>query len=118
MTTNHQETRMGSTDDVAFLDTPSVIARLRAIRQAQKLSVRAVSDATGYDYNTCKNIDLGKRQELPYSYLIAMCRALGVDPRELITVGTLEFCVTCSSSPPPGFTCDECGTSTPRTASA
>lgn len=89
-----------------------VIAKLRALRQIQKVSARQLADqvtALGYEVSgsVIANYESGKKATLPVDFLVLAAKALGTTAEALLTEPVR--CPSCMGEPPAGFTCNTCG---------
>lgn len=93
--------------------TAAVVAELRSLRQAQKVSAQQLADRMtelGYPIqrSVIANCESGRRSEISVDHLAIAARALGVDAATLLRRVTAP-CPHCNGQPPAGFTCNTCG---------
>lgn len=63
------------------------------------------------DYSTLRRVERGERR-VDVDDLAALASVLGVTTAQLLEPPT--GCATCHGTPPPGFACTECGTTTTK----
>lgn len=69
-----------------ILSSAQVIARIRAIRQAKGMSAQQLADASGcLSRSAIANLESGRRDTLTLDEAAALCDALGVDLRVVIS---------------------------------
>lgn len=95
----------------------NVAANLVRLRTERRLSVRQLSTALGQmgrpvTASGITRIEKLKRR-VDVDDLVALATALSVTPAQLLDPPT--GCGTCHGTPPPGFACTECGTTTKET---
>jgi transcriptional regulator with XRE-family HTH domain len=100
-------------DTSALPISAKVIEKLRAARQANSVSARALAEAmteAGYPIqrSVIANLESGRRAEMSVDHLVIAARALGIDPAILLRAITAP-CLSCQGKPPAGFTCNTCG---------
>lgn len=72
--------------------------------------IRRVVELGRYmDYAALRRVERGERR-VDADDLVALATALGVTPAQLLEPPT--DCHICHGTPPPGFACTECGTTT------
>lgn len=92
-----------------------VIAKLRALRQIQKVSAQELAErmsAAGYPIkrSVIANLESGRREEVSVDHLVAAAQALGTTAAAILN-GPMPVCPICENEPPAGFTCNTCGAS-------
>ena len=94
----------------------AVAQNVRRIRGLRGASIYALSDTLrelGRSISPDAVSKLEKQQrQVTVDDLAALAAALNVTPTQLLDPPT--GCGTCHGTPPPGFTCDECGTTTTK----
>jgi hypothetical protein len=91
-----------------------VVARVKTLRKARGLTQGHLAGAlTAAGYPTQWALIEHRPQAaltIDQTYVVAL--TLGLSLQELVDSALREVCVTCSGAPPPGFTCNRCGTVT------
>jgi transcriptional regulator with XRE-family HTH domain len=92
--------------------TADVVARIRAYRKARGMSARQLAEAitaAGFPISRAvlANQENGRVETIPVDQLAAAAQVFGLFISELFEGGP---CPTCGDAPPPGFTCNSCGT--------
>jgi transcriptional regulator with XRE-family HTH domain len=94
-----------------------VAENVKRLRVQRGMSIYALSDAlsqAGRPIAASAVARLEKQQrQVTVDDLTALATALSVTPARLLEPPT--DCVTCHGTPPPGFACTECGTTTKET---
>jgi transcriptional regulator with XRE-family HTH domain len=67
-----------------FLSEDLVIARLKALRRAQKMSQAELAERSGVSPHVLANLDSARRQSLGLDEAVRICEALGVDLRVVL----------------------------------
>jgi transcriptional regulator with XRE-family HTH domain len=93
--------------------TARVAGRIRRLRKSRGIiGEQMVRDLETYGVkwarSTLVNLETGRRDALSVDELVAFAAALGVEPVDLLS--PQSDCAKCGGSPPPGFTCNACGT--------
>lgn len=87
-------------------ETCAVFGRyMRHLRTGAGLSLRSLSGKCGVQQDALQRAEHGKTVTLPNAVRIAA--ALGVPLASMLEPPSCESCL---GMPPPGFTCNECGT--------
>lgn len=68
-----------------ILTSQQLIARLRDLRRIQGKSTQKIADLTGIQRATLVNLELGRRASISLDEAAAICGALGVDLRVLLS---------------------------------
>lgn len=68
-----------------ILSSSDLIQRLRGIRQAQRKSAQDIANATGLPHATIANLETGRRKSITVNEAAAICSALGVDLRVVLS---------------------------------
>jgi transcriptional regulator with XRE-family HTH domain len=89
-----------------------VIAKLRTLRQLQKMSAQKLADEVttlGFPISrsVIANWENGKRQTIPVDFLVVAAKALGTTGEAILNEPVL--CPHCKGEPPSGFVCKTCG---------
>lgn len=90
-----------------------VIAKLRELRQIQKVSAQMLAERMtelGYPVPrvVISNLENGRRAEVSIDHVVYAARALGTTVTALLEEPVA--CPQCKGEPPVGFTCNTCGT--------
>lgn len=96
--------------------THVAIQRIREIRKRRNMAVAELVERmaeAGYkaDRTLIAHAERGARREISVDWLMAAAEALSVPPASLLNKPS---CGRCHDAPPPGFSCTDCGTITPR----
>lgn len=102
---------------VAYGSTGQAVARnVKRLREQRGMSIYSLSEAldrAGRPIMPSAIAKLEKQQrQVAVDDLVALAAALNVTPLQLLDPPT--GCGICRGTPPPGFTCTECGTTTPK----
>jgi len=96
----------------------TVAQNVKRIRQQRGMTTYALSDAlvhAGRPITASGIVRLEKQQrQVTVDDLAALASALGVTPAQILDPPT--DCRVCHGTPPPGFACTECGTTTKETS--
>lgn len=104
-----QQNRVGPVGD----QVRSNITRLVEERYASRADLirRVIALGRHMDQLALRRIERGERR-VDADDLVALATALGVTPAQLLEPPT--DCRVCQGTPPPGFACTECGTTTTK----
>lgn len=68
-----------------ILSSSEVIRRLRDLRRAKGMSAQDVANVTGISRSTIANMEIGRKVSLDVDEAAAICSALGVDLRVVLS---------------------------------
>lgn len=95
----------------------TVAENVKRIREQRRMSIYALSDALGRVGRAILPSAIAKvekqQRQVTVDDLVALAAALGITAAQLLNPPT--GCSTCQGTPPPGFACTECGTTTKET---
>jgi transcriptional regulator with XRE-family HTH domain len=92
-----------------------VIAKLRALRQIQKVSAQKLADrvsALGFPVSreVIANWESGKKATICVDFVVLAAKALDTTAEAILNEPVL--CPSCKGETPAGFTCNTCGAAT------
>jgi transcriptional regulator with XRE-family HTH domain len=68
-----------------ILGTTELVQRLRGLRKAAGLSAQDIADITGIPRSILANLENGRRAQISVDEVAAICEALGVDLRVVLS---------------------------------